>query len=155
LGVVTTSSETAFSHPPETVYDFVTNPANWTKTYPGSAHVGQLPANLPLEVGDTWTESGQDGDRIFTWHLAIAMRPKLWMFNSVGRLGHDAQGNGGMEGRITVQYHFTVPGEGITLFTRTMTIEAYKHAPLPDDLFKQTNPSYIDAYHAAIARELG
>ncbi len=57
------------------------------------------------------------------------MRPKMWVFNSVGRLGHDRDGNGGMEGRITVQYHFTQPGEGITLFTRTMTVEAYKHAP--------------------------
>jgi hypothetical protein len=155
LGIVTTSSETAFSHAPETIYDFVTNPANWTKTYPGSAHVGELPTNLPLEVGDTWTEAGPDGERIFSWQLAMAMRPKLWVFNSVGRLGHDRDGNGGMEGRITVQYHFTQPGENITLFTRTMTIEAYKHAPLPDALFKQANPAHIDAYHAAVARELG
>ena len=35
-----------------------------------------------------------------------------------------------------------------------MTIEAYKHAPLPDALFEQVNPAKIDAYHAAIAREL-
>jgi hypothetical protein len=82
------------------------------------------------------------------------MRPKLWMFNSVGPLGHDRDGNGGMEGRITVQYQFTRPGEEVTLFTRTMTIEAYKHAPLPDALFQQVNPAKIDAYHAAIAREL-
>jgi hypothetical protein len=34
----------------------VTNPANWTKTYPGSAHVGKLP-ELPLHVGDTWEEA--------------------------------------------------------------------------------------------------
>ncbi|MEO3757351.1 SRPBCC family protein [Mycobacterium sp. B14F4] len=155
MGIVTSSSETAFHQAPETIYDFVTNPANWTKTYPGSTHVGALPDRLPLEVGDTWTESGPDGNRIFTWHLAIAMRPKLWVFNSVGRLGHDADGSGGMEGRITVQYHFTEPGADVTLFTRTMTIEAYKHAPLPDALFKQTNPANIDAYHAAIARELG
>jgi hypothetical protein len=82
------------------------------------------------------------------------MRPKLWMFNSVGQLGHDSDGSGGMEGRITVQYQFTSPGEEITLFTRTMTIEAYRHAPLPDALFQQVNPAKIDAYHAAIAREL-
>jgi hypothetical protein len=151
---VTTSSETAFARSPETIYDFVTNPANWTKTYPGSAHITNLRDELPLKVGDTWQESGEGGDRIFTWHLAIAMRPKLWMFNSVGPLGHDREGNGGMEGRITVQYQFTRPGEEITLFTRTMTIEAYKHAPLPDALFQQANPAKIDAYHAAIAREL-
>jgi hypothetical protein len=77
LGIVTTTSETAFARSPETIYDFVTNPANWTKTYPGS------------------------GDRVFTRHLAIAMRPRLWMFNSVGALGHDRDGKGGMNGRIT------------------------------------------------------
>jgi hypothetical protein len=154
LGIVTTSSETAFMYPNEVVYDVVTNPANWTKTYPGSAHVGGLPDHLPLRIGDTWTEAGPDGDRIFSWHLAIAMRPTLWVFNSVGRLGHDRDGNGGMEARITVQYHFTQPGEGITLFTRTMTIEAYKHAPLPDAFFRTVNPANIDAYHAAIVREL-
>ncbi len=85
-----------------------------------------MPDELPLKVGDTWNEAGPDGERIFTWHLAIAMRPKLWVFNSVGNLGHDSDGNGGMDGRITVQYHFTQPGDGITLFTRTMTVEAYK-----------------------------
>jgi hypothetical protein len=153
LGIVTTSSETAFTQSPETIYDFVTNPANWTKTYPGSAHIGQLPADLPLRVGDAWTEAGPDGDRIFSWHLAIAMRPKMWVFNSVGRLGHDRDGNGGMEGRITVQYHFTQPGGGITLFTRTMTIEAYKQSPLPDGFFRMVNPANIDA-HAAVAHEL-
>jgi hypothetical protein len=154
LGIVTTSSETAFARPPEIIYDFVTNPVNWTKTYPGSAHITNLPDELPLKVGDTWQESGSDGDRIYTWHLAITTRPKLWVFNSVGRLGHDGHGNGGMEGRITVQYHFTRPGEELTLFTRTMTIEAYKHAPLPDTLFQEVNPAKIDAYHAAISREL-
>ena len=103
---MTTSSETAFTQSAETIYDFVTNQANWTKTYPGSEHIGDLP-EVPLKVGDTWTEAGPDGNRIFTWHLAIAMRPRMWMFNSVGRLGHDRDGNGGMEGRITVCYQFT------------------------------------------------
>lgn len=154
MGIVTTSSETTFNHPPEVIYDFVTNPANWTKTYPGSAHIGGLPETLPLRVGDTWTESGPDGNRIFTWHLAIAMRPTMWVFNSVGRLGHAADGSGGREGRITVEYHFTQPGDGITLFRRTMTIEAYRHAPLPDGFFRTVNPAHIDAYHAAVAREL-
>ena len=154
MGIVTTSSETAFARPPETIYDFVTNPANTDDDYPGSAHITDLPDELPLKVGDTWQESGPDGDRVFTWHLAIAMRPRLWMFTSVGRLGHDCDGNGGMEGRITVQYQFTRPGEEITLFTRAMTIEAYQHAPLPDALLQQVNPAKIDAYHAAIAREL-
>jgi hypothetical protein len=49
LGIVTTTSETAFIQSAETVYDFVTNPENWTNTYPGSAHIGNLP-ELPLKV---------------------------------------------------------------------------------------------------------
>ncbi|BDX33094.1 hypothetical protein TUM20985_36410 [Mycobacterium antarcticum] len=154
MGIVTTSSETAFSHSPETLYDFVTNPSNWTKTYPGSAHVGSSSNDLPLKVGDTWTEAGPDGERIFTWHLAIAVRPTMWVFTSVGKLGHDREGNGGMPGRITVQYHFTQPGEGITLFARTMTVEAYRDSPMPDGFFRMVNPANIDKYHAAIAREL-
>lgn len=154
MGIVTTTSETAFTQSPDTIYDFVTNPVNWTKTYPGSSHVGSVTNDLPLKVGDTWTEAGPDGDRIFTWHLAIAVRPKMWVFNSVGRLGHDREGNGGMPGRITVQYQFTQPGLGITLFARTMTIEGYRDAPLPDGFFKIVNPANIDKYHAAIAREL-
>lgn len=155
MGIVTTSSETAFTQSPEEIYDFVTNPVNWTKTYPGSAHVGRVPDKLPLEIGDTWTETGPDGNRIFTWHLAMATRPRLWMFTSVGNLGHDSEGNGGMPGRITVQYEFLTPGAGVTLFRRTMTIEAYKGSPLPDGFFRTVNPANIDAYHAAIARELG
>lgn len=153
MGIVTTSSETAFNHPPEVVYDFVTNPANWTKTYPNSSHIGKLP-DVPLKVGDTWVEAGPAGDKVFTWHLAIAMRPWTWMFNSVGNLGHDREGNGGMEGRITVAYQFTQPAQGITLFARTMTIESYRDSPLPDKFFLIVNPANIDAYHAAVAREL-
>lgn len=156
MGIVTTTSETAFTQSAETVYDFVTNPQNWTKTYPGSAHIGKLP-ELPLKVGDTWEEAGPDGDRVFSWQLAAAVRPTLFVFTSIGRLGHDRAGGifqGGMEGRITVAYRFTRPGQDITLFSRTMTIEAHKHAPLPDQLFLQTNPAKIDAYHEAVAREL-
>ena len=120
MGIVTTTSETAFTQSAETVYDFVTNPENWTKTYPGSAHIGNLPA-LPLKVGDTWTEAGPDGDRIFSWQLAAAVRPSFFVFTSVG-LGRvdDRDGNGGLEGRITVQYHFTRPGQDVTAFFQVL-----------------------------------
>lgn len=154
MGIVTTTSETAFTQSPEEIYDFVTNPVNWPKTYPGSANVGSVPEKFPLEIGDTWTEGHPDGQKVFTWHLAIAMRPKLWVFNSVGKLGHDIDGNGGRPGRITVQYEFTSPGNDVTLFRRTMTVEAYKDSPLPDGFFRTVNPANIDAYHAAIGREL-
>ncbi|KAB7758054.1 MULTISPECIES: SRPBCC family protein [Mycobacteriaceae] len=154
MGVVTTSSQNTFQHRAETIYDFVTDPANWTKTYPGSKYVGNL-HDLPLKVGDTWEEGGPDGDRIFTWHLAMAYRPTLWMFTSVGRLGHDRSGEGGMAGRITVEYRFSQPTEGLTLFTRTMTVEAPRDSPMPDNFFRIVNPANIDRYHDAIARELG
>lgn len=149
MGIVTTTSETAFTQSAETVYDFVTNPQNWTKTYPGSAHIGKLP-ELPLKVGDTWEEAGPDGDRVFSWQLAAAVRPTLFVFTSIGRLGHDRDGVAERTGR----QHDWRPGQGVTLFSRTMTIEAYKHAPLPDQLFVQANPARIDAYHEAVAREL-
>jgi hypothetical protein len=136
LGIVTTTSETAFTQSAETVYDFVTNPQNWTKTYPGSARINNVP-ELPLKVGDTWEEAGPDGDRICSWQLATAVRPSFFVFTSVGRLGHDRDGNGGLDGRLTVWYRFTRPGQDITLFSRTMTIEARKDAPLPDRLFQQ------------------
>jgi hypothetical protein len=153
MGTVTTSSETAFTQSPETIYDFVTNPANWTRSYPGNPRISNVP-NLPLKVGDTWDESHPEQDRTFTWQLAIAERPKLWVFNSVGHLGHDREGKGGLEGRMTICYQFTRPGQNITLFTRSMTIEADRDAPLPDGFFRMVNPARIDEYHAAIAEHL-
>jgi hypothetical protein len=156
MGIVTTSSETTFEQSAETVYDFVSNPANWTRTYLGGPIIRNLPGRLPLEVGDTWDEAHPDPakDRVFTWQLAIAVRPTLFVFSSVGRLGHDSVGDGGLEGRMTIEYHFTRPEDGRTLFTRTMTIEAYRHAPLTDGFFRMVNPAHIDHYHDAVAREL-
>ncbi|RDH74787.1 SRPBCC family protein [Mycolicibacterium moriokaense] len=157
MGIVTTSSETTFKQSPETVFDFVSNPANWTKTYPGGALIRNLPDRLPLQVGDTWDEASPDPekDRVFTWQLAMSVRPSLFVFSSVGLLGHDSAGNGGFEGRMTIEYRFLRPEEDRTLFRRTMTIEAYKHAPMSDTFFRIANPSHIDAYHAAVMRELG
>lgn len=76
MGIVTTSSETAFTQPPEMIYDFVTNPTNWTRAYPGSPRISNVP-ELPLKVGDTWDESHPEKDVTFIWQLAVAMRPRL------------------------------------------------------------------------------
>ena len=82
-------------------------------------------------------------------------RPAHRVHVHVGRpLGPRPDGNGGLEGRITGSYRFTRPGQGITLFSRTMTIETDKDTPLPDRFFQFANPAKIDAYHAAVAREL-
>jgi hypothetical protein len=86
------------------------------------------------------------------------VRPTLFVFTSLGRLGHDRDDphglKSGLDGRITVQYRFSRPGQDITPFARTITIEARKDTPLPDPLFQQANPASIDEYHEAIAREL-
>jgi hypothetical protein len=55
---------------------------------------------------------------------------------------------------MTVEYRFTQPGGDVTLFTRTMTIEAYRDSPMPDGFFRIVNPERIDEYHAAIAQQL-
>jgi hypothetical protein len=129
LDIVITTSETAFTQSAETVHDFVTNPENWTKTYPVSARINKLP-ELPLKVGNTWGDAHPDDGRTSGRHPAIATRPTL------------------------LQYHFTRPGQDITLFSRTMTVEARKEPPLPDRFFQFVNPAKIDAYHEAVAREL-
>jgi hypothetical protein len=54
VGIVTTSSQASFKQSAEAIYDFVSNPANWTKTYFGGPIIRNLPARLPLEFGDTW-----------------------------------------------------------------------------------------------------
>jgi hypothetical protein len=136
LGIVTTSSETAFTQSAEAIYDFVTNPVNWAKTYPGGPRITGVRDTLPLRVGDTWQEAHPTEDRVFTWQLAIATRPRMWVF------------------RMTIEYHFSRPDPGVTLFKRTMTIEAYRDQPMGDGFFRIVNPSHIDAYHAAVAREL-
>lgn len=117
MGIVTTSSATTFSRPAEAIYDFVSDPGNWPKTYPGGPIIRNLPDHRPLEVGDTWDEAHPhpDRDRVFTWQLAMAVRPTLFIFSSVGRLGHNSQGDGGLEGRMTIEYHFTRPEPDRTL----------------------------------------
>jgi hypothetical protein len=83
VGIVTTSSERTFTRPAEFLFDFVSNPANWTRTYPGGPQIRNLAAQLPLKVGDTWDEAHPDPekDRVFTWRLAMAMRPRLFVFS--------------------------------------------------------------------------
>ena len=114
MGTVTSTSETAFTHSAETVYDFVTNPANWTKTYPGSAHIAKLP-KLPLRVGDTWEEAGPDGDRIFSWQLAVADRPTLFVFTSVLKGTASAiRGTGAAASRAASRSRTGSPGRATT-----------------------------------------
>jgi hypothetical protein len=154
MATVTLVSETAFDHPAEKIYDFVSNPANWVKTYPGSTHEEGLPAAEALKVGDTWTETGPSGDH-YSWQVSMTNRPTLWVCETTGRLGHDGKGNGGHEGRIEIRYRFMRPGKDVTIFQRTYITETYPGAPaLPDIFFTSQNPKHAEVYFAGIAREL-
>ena len=153
MATVTTQSQWSFTQTPEQVYDFVSNPANWPVAYPGSMHIEGLPAHVPLVVGDTWAETGPHGE-IYSWQLAVAVRPLLWVSTTTGRLGHAGDGSGGREGKITVEYRFLQPGCGDTLFQRTMTMDVVRESPFSDEFYGAFNPVHAERYFTAIAREL-
>lgn len=153
MGIITMVAEAAFDQPAERVYDFVSNPANWVKTYPGSEHEEGLPRDMTLKVGDTWVETGPRGER-YSWQVATAVRPSLWVCNTIGRLSHEADGSGGYEGRIAMQYRFLRPGGDVTVFQRTYQIETYAGSALPDFFLTSMNPIHAETYFAGIAREL-
>jgi len=153
MAIVTTANETMFMQPPERVYDFVSNPANWPQAYPGSVHEEGLSPAGPLKIGGTWVETGPNGE-LYSWHVAIAVRPRIWVCSTFGPIGHDKDGGGGIEGRITVQYRFLRPGGEGTLFERTMTVETYREAPMPDSVFASMNPTQSEIYFANIRAAL-
>lgn len=157
MGILTTSSDTTFAQSPEALYDFVTDPRNWPRTYPGSGAIEGI-ETLPLQVGDVWSEAGILGDLHcrYTWRLVTAERPWRWEFRSVGMLAHDPHDHaGGFEGITTISYTFTTSGAGVTLFHRSMTTEIPKRGRMAPQVVSAHDPSAIDAYHDAVARELG
>jgi hypothetical protein len=167
MGIIATSSETTFSQSPEELYDFVTDPRNWPKTYPGSAGIEGI-ETLPLQVGDVWSEAGtlDDLECRYTWRLVTAERPWRFEFRSVGMLAHDpGDHSGGFEGITTISYTFTRSGAAsspggssappVTLFARSMTTEVPKHGRMPPQVVAAHEPVAIDAYHDAVAAALG
>lgn len=153
MGVVTSVTESVFAQSAEQVYDFVSNPANWPQAYPGSMAEEGLPKHFPLKVGDIWTEAGPRGE-LYTWQVTIAARPRTWGCTTIGPIGHDRDGKGGVEGRINIQYRFLRPGGNITLFQRTMSVETYAESPMPDSVFASMNPTQPEKYFAAIRRAI-
>lgn len=156
MGVFSITSETAFKHEPEVIYDFVTNPANWGRTYKGSGGVHEH-LKLPLQIGDTWTEKVDLPPNLYysTWTLITAVRPRKWVFQQVNHIAAKSEGEGGIDGFTTISYTFERPGQGVTLFTRNLTCELPKGVGIPDDLLTVCcRPDGIDRYHAAIEKEL-
>ncbi len=153
MGILQVSSETAFPNKPAAVYDFVTDPRNWVRVYPGSEMIEGV-EELPLRLGDEWHEAGTGPVR-YTWRLITAVRPWRWVFQSVGKLAHSREdGSGGHGGIMTISYTFSCPGEDVTLFHRSMTVEVPKGSDLPPGLIGSFEPKYIDIYHSAVAKAL-
>jgi hypothetical protein len=114
MGNFSITSGTAFSYPPEVIYDFVTNPANWGQTYKGSGGVHQnLP--LPLKVGDTWDEKVDLSPNLYvsTRTLITAVRPRKWMFQQTDKIGMKADGTGGVDWFKAISYTFERPGHDV------------------------------------------
>lgn len=157
MGSFTATSKTLFDHPAEAVYDFASNPHNWPKTYKGS-HAIANELRSPLEVGDSWTEIIKLSDTFScrsTWTLITAERPRKWVIQQVDNIGQPVDGGAGVDGITTITYMFEPIGDGMTLFTRTLHCELPKGLRIPDELLvARAQPAGIDAYHAAIAREL-
>jgi hypothetical protein len=154
MGLLTSTSESLFSQPAAQVYDFVTNPENWPLTYPGSTGVEGL--RTPLKVGDTWSETALlDGlDCRFDWIVTSAQRPRLWEFQSLGRLAQNRDGSGGFDGVHTVTYEFLDPGDGLTLFRRRMSMRMPRHGRMHRSILLAYDPVNTDRYHEAVATYL-
>ena len=158
MGSFTTESQTVFDHPAEAIYDFVSDPHNWPKTFKGSAGIADQNLRIPLTVGDSWTEFIKVSDRFScrsTWTLIIAERPRKWVIQQVDRIGEQADGSGGVDGITTIAYSFEPAGDGRTLFHRSLTCELPRGVRIADELLiARAQPAGIDGYHDAVAREL-
>ena len=159
MGRITIESETVFSRPAEEIYDFVSNPANWGRTYQGSGGLhNNAQLQLPLKFGDQWTEAVplKENTYVATWTLITAMRPHKWVFQQVNGIGAHAEGKGdspGVEGTTTISYFFEPNvGEGKTLFRRKIEYDLPKGVDIAPDLLVASGPGGIDRYHAAIER---
>jgi hypothetical protein len=158
VGYFTAGSQNVIHHSAEDIYDFVSNPHNWPKTYKGSAGMIGV-TSVPIKIGESWTEQikvGKDGFECrSTWKLIIAERPRKWAIQQVDRIGELPDGSGGVNGITTITYTFEPAGEGATLFTRTLTCELPKGTRIPDPLLvARAQPAGIDGYHDAVAAEL-
>ncbi|KAI4638667.1 hypothetical protein J4E93_009968 [Alternaria ventricosa] len=111
MGVMTCTSSTIFNYPPEIIYDFVSNPSNWGRTYAGSSGLppGQN-LSLPLKVGDVWTEKVALPNNTYhpQWVLEIADRGRKFAFRQVNNIAAGEDGSGGVKGYCWITY--TVEG---------------------------------------------
>ena len=107
MGKSSITSETAFAHPAEAVFDFVTDPFNLGKPYKGSSEMHSKrhkdPA-LPLKSGDGWTERVEllPDTYLSTWKLITVHRPRKFVFQQNNNFGQKENGTGWPSGFTTI-----------------------------------------------------
>lgn len=164
MGVCAATSTSLIPFTPEQVYDFITNPHNWPKTYKGSAGM-QEGLDIPIQLGQEWTETvGLGNNRYYSkWNLKTAIRPVKWIFLQTNGIGAtDKAISDGHEGTTEIAYHLEkaeidVGGKKVqgTLFRRTLTMDLPRGTSIPDDLLAVCmKTAGIEGYHDAVAREL-
>lgn len=102
-------SAVVVNRPIETVFDYVTTPANWPDWHPASRGVsGATDHSLDVgeEVGESFVAAGRPGDCV--WKVTRREPPNLWAITTrVGDMGAD------------ITYRLTAEA-GATRFERTM-----------------------------------
>jgi hypothetical protein len=142
MGKFSIASGTAFSHPTEAVFDFVTDPSNWGKPYKRQRRHAPQTSNLPHpppKIRRRMDRARQTPAK----HLPLHPAPHNRRPPSQVRLptaqqhrakrGWDGRGE---KGFCTISYTLEPDvGQGVTLFTRNLTRELPKGVGIPDDLF--------------------
>jgi uncharacterized protein YndB with AHSA1/START domain len=74
--------------PPQQVFDFVTNPAQWVRWHPATHSVRGV-RDRPLKLGETVVEHIRAAHREFdaTWTVVACEPPRLWKLETATPLG--------------------------------------------------------------------
>jgi hypothetical protein len=164
MGVCSATSTSLLQFSAEQVYDFITNPHNWPRTYKGSAGMQQN-LNIPIQLGEEWVETVGLGDNKYysKWTLKTAIRPFKWIFFQTNGIGAtDKSCSDGTDGTTEIAYYLEkaeieVDGKRMSgcLFKRTLTIDLPRGERIPDDLLAVCmSTAGIEGYQDAVAKEL-
>lgn len=91
---------------------------------------------VPLEFGHDWTEKVDLPPNTYyaNWVCIRNQRPWSFIMQQQNHVAATAPGEGGVDGFTTIYYTFEKVGEGVTLFTRTLTCEVPRGVATPDDM---------------------
>lgn len=108
MGRNTAFASTVLPYSREQVYDFVSNPHNWPRTYKGSGGIQQH-LELPLKIGDKWTEKVSLAKKTYysEWTSITAIRPSKLLFEQVNGIGAINEAlEGEVAGTTKIEYPF-------------------------------------------------